>query len=120
MICDRFLDSTLAYQGSAGGVPLATLEALIRAAIDDTRPDLTIVLDLTPNIGLQRAHGGREGAETRFERKGEAFHTAVREGFRRIAAREPERCAIVDAGGAEDAVAAAVAAAVSDRLGLAP
>ncbi len=120
VICDRFLDSTLVYQGYAGGVPTATLQALIAAAVDGTRPDLTIVLDLAPDIGLERAHGGKNGTETRFERKGEAFHAAVRDGFRRIAEQEPGRCAIVDAGKPADAVAAAIAAAVSERLSVRP
>lgn len=119
VICDRFIDSTRAYQGDAGGVPAATLEALIDAAVEDTRPDLTVILDVPPDAGLARAHGRGGAAETRFERKGPAFHAAVREGFRRIAAADPGRCALVDAGGSESDVAAAVAAVVRDRLGVA-
>lgn len=120
VICDRFLDSTLAYQGHAGGVPLPTLEALIAAAVDETRPDLTVILDLPPEAGLARAHGGGQGAETRFERKGAAFHAAVREGFRRIAAGDPDRCPVVDTGRPVEEVAAEIAALVSARLGLQP
>ena len=120
VICDRFLHSTLAYQGYAGGVPLPTLEALIDAAVERTRPDLTLVLDLPPGDGLARAQGGGSGRETRFERKGEAFHAAVRDGFRRLAAADPDRCAVVDAGGPASDVAAAIAAVVSARLGIAP
>src|SRR3546814_5440489 len=72
VICDRFVDSTLAYQGHAGGVPHAVLETLIAAAVDETRPDLTVVLDVAPADGLARAQRGHAGAETRFERKGAA------------------------------------------------
>jgi dTMP kinase len=119
VICDRFLDSTLAYQGYAGGVPLATLHALIDAAVGDTRPDLTLVLDLSPETGLARAQGGGLGGETRFERKGAAFHAAVRDGFRAIVADDPGRCAVIDAGRSADEVAAAIAETVSGRLGVA-
>lgn len=118
VICDRFLDSTLAYQGYAGGVPLATLRSLIDAAVEGTRPDLTLVLDLRPETGLARAHGGGLGTETRFERKGLAFHAAVRDGFRAIVADEPGRCAVVDAGGSADEVAAGIVETVSRRLGV--
>lgn len=121
VLCDRFTDSTLAYQGYAGGVPLATLEALIAAAVDDTRPDLTVVLDLSAETGLARTLRGSDGSEARFERKGLTFHTAVRDGFRSIAEADPGRCVVVDAGTLpEDAVAQAIAAAVCDRLGIAP
>lgn len=120
VICDRFLDSTLAYQGYAGGVPLPALEALIDAAVGPTRPDLTLILDLDPGDGLLRAQGGGKGGlpggETRFERKGRDFHAAVRDGFRRIAAAAPVRCAVIDAGRPVAEVAAAIAAAVGGRL----
>ncbi len=119
VICDRFFDSTLAYQGYAGGVPLATLRAFIDAAVGDTRPDLTLIMDMDPDTGLARAHGGGSGAETRFERKGTAFHTAVREGFRTLAGDEPRRCAVIDAGRSVEDVAAAIAGAVAERLGVA-
>ena len=119
VICDRFIDSTLAYQGYAGGVPLATLEALIEAAVDDTRPDLTLVLDLAPETGLARTLRGSDGTEARFERKGLAFHAAVRDGFLRIATANLDRCVTVDAGTLpEGLIARAVAAAVSERLGV--
>lgn len=118
VICDRYIDSTLAYQGYAGGVALPTLLALIAAAVDGTRPDLTVVLDLAPEAGLARAQGGGQGTETRFERKGAAFHTAVREGFRRIAEAEPGRCALIAGDRPVADVADAIAAAVSARLGV--
>ena len=115
VICDRFLHSTLVYQGLAGGVPLAVLEHLIEAAVNQTRPDLTLILDIDPEHGMTRA-ASRADDETRFERKGMAFHAAVAEGFRNLATRAPERCAVIDAGRPEDQVAADVIACVSSRL----
>jgi dTMP kinase len=115
VICDRFADSTRAYQGGAGGVDAALIDALEAHVLDDARPDLTLVFDLPPEVGLERAHA-RAGAEMRFESKGVAFHTRLREAFRAIAAAEPERCVLIDATGAMDAVAAAVWRAVEDRL----
>ncbi len=117
VICDRFYDSTLVYQGAAGGVPMATLRSLIDMAVGDTRPDLTLVLDIDPQTGLGRA-GARAGAETRFERKGGAFHARVAQGFRDLAAAEPERCALIDAAQPLDAVTRDILSAVSDRLSL--
>ncbi|SDF12401.1 dTMP kinase [Thalassobaculum litoreum] len=123
VVCDRFYDSTLVYQGIAGGVPMATLRNLIDAAVEDTRPDLTLILDIDPQTGLDRAGaraagGAGEGAETRFERKGSAFHIRVCEGFRDLAAREPERCVLIDAAQPVDAVTRDILSAVSARLRL--
>jgi dTMP kinase len=118
VICDRFYHSTLVYQGLAGGVSMTVLRALIDAAVDDTRPDLTLILDIDPAAGLERA-GARAGAETRFERKGRAFHDAVAVGFRALAAEDPDRCALIDATRPVEQVTAGIIAAVSRRLGLA-
>ncbi|WPZ33147.1 dTMP kinase [Thalassobaculum sp. OXR-137] len=126
VVCDRFYDSTLVYQGVAGGVPMATLRSLIDMAVEDTRPDLTLILDIDPATGLSRA-GARAGertggndpaAETRFERKGAPFHAKVAQGFRALAADEPERCALIDATGSVETVAQAILSAVSARLSL--
>jgi dTMP kinase len=115
VICDRFADSTRAYQGAAGGVDPRFITALETFILEDTRPDLTLVFDLPADLGLERAHA-RAGAEMRFESKGMAFHERLRDGFRAIAAAEPDRCALIDAADTMDAVEAAVWAAVSDRL----
>jgi dTMP kinase len=115
VVSDRFADSTLAYQGSAGGVPRADLEALHRIIAGDFAPDLTLILDLPIDLGLARA-AARAGAETRFERKDRAFHEKLRQGFLDIAAREPKRCVMIDAAGDVDAVHQAVLAAVRERL----
>ena len=115
VLCDRFADSTLAYQGYAGGLPLDRLAALTRFAVNDLTPDLTIVLDLPAAEGLRRA-GARSNAESRFEERTLRFHNAVRDGFLDIAQREPARCVVVDASAPVDAVARQVAAAVGRRL----
>ena len=101
VICDRFADSTRAYQGAAGALPLEFLERLERVAVGDCRPDLTFVIDLAPETGLARAAARRgfAGAD-RFEAEGLAFHHALRAGFLAIARAEPDRCRIVD--GAQD------------------
>lgn len=115
VVSDRFADSTLAYQGFAGGVPRGDLELLHRAIAGDFAPDLTLILDLPVELGLARAKA-RPGAETRFERKGRDFHEKLRQGFLAIAASEPKRCVVIDARGAADAVHRAMLEAVRERL----
>lgn len=105
VLCDRFMDSTRAYQGYAGGVDLAFIDALEKAIVASTRPGLTLVFDLDPEIGLARARSrGDAVAEDRYERKGLAFHQKLREGFLDILRREPKRCRLVDAAQDVDAV----------------
>lgn len=115
VICDRFADSTRAYQGAAGGVDPAFIAAMETYVLERTRPDLTLIFDMPVDVGLQRAHE-RAGSEMRFESKGLAFHERLREGFLAIARAEPDRCAIVDASGTLDDVEAAVWAAIESRL----
>lgn len=115
VICDRFADSTRAYQGAAGGVDPAFISALETYILEETRPDLTLVFDLPAEVGLERAHA-RAGAEMRFESKGMAFHERLRAGFQAIAAAEPGRCAVIDATASMDAVEAAVWDAIQARL----
>lgn len=115
VVCDRFSDSTLAYQGYGAGLPLDDLRALFRLALGGFRPDLTLVFDLPVDVGLARA-AARAGGEDRFERMGRDFHQRLRDGFLAIAAAEPERCAVIDAGADVDAVTVDVLAAVSARL----
>lgn len=114
VLSDRFADSTRAYQGAGGAAPLALIDALETLVLDGDRPDLTLILDLPVDVGLKRA-GARGGGEARFEAKGLAFHERLRDGFLAIAAREPERCVVIDATGDIDAVAEAVWAAVAAR-----
>jgi len=115
VVCDRFADSTRAYQGAAGGTDPGLIQALETYVLEDVRPDLTLVFDLPAEVGLARAHA-RAGAEMRFESKGMAFHERLREGFRAIAADEPNRCVVVDATADMDAVEQAVWRAVTERL----
>jgi dTMP kinase len=115
VVCDRFADSTRAYQGAAGGVDPALIAAMETHVLEQTRPDLTLIFDMPVDVGLQRAHA-RAGSEMRFESKGLAFHERLREGFLAIARAEPDRCAIVDASGTLDDVEAAVWAAIESRL----
>src|SRR5690606_19679639 len=96
VVCDRFADSTRAYQGAGGGTDPALIAALETHVLGEVRPDLTLILDLPVEEGLRRAHS-RAGGETRFESKGEAFHERLRQGFLNIARREPERCVVIDA-----------------------
>jgi len=115
VVCDRFADSTRAYQGAAGGVDPALIAAMETYVLEETRPDLTLIFDMPVEVGLERAHA-RAGSEMRFESKGLAFHQRLREGFLAIARAEPGRCAIVDAKGTLDEVEAEVWAAVQSRL----
>lgn len=117
VLCDRFADSTRAYQGSLGQVPAGLINAMQRVTIGDLKPDLTIILDLPVEIGLARA-AARRGSATpdRFEGEKLAFHQGLREAYRKIAADEPARCVLIDANSDADTVAGRVWAAVRERL----
>ena len=115
VVCDRFADSTRAYQGAGGGVSPAFILNLEDVVLGETRPDLTLILDLPVHDGLLRA-GSRGGAEARFEAKGTAFHERLRQGFLDLAADEPARCTVVDASLSEGAVELAIWRAVESRL----
>ncbi|MFG1300399.1 dTMP kinase [Xanthobacter sp. V3C-3] len=119
VICDRFIDSTRVYQGAVGAVAPDLLDALEHMAAGATRPNLTLILDVPPDIGLARAAARGKGAVAdRFEKEGADYHAAVREAFLARAAAAPERCVVVDATADADAVADAVTRIVADRLGL--
>ncbi len=114
VICARFADSTLAYQGYGAGLELDVLRMLADAATDGLHPDLTFVLDLPVEDGLARK---APGDVTRFEAEYDlAFHARVRAGFLAIAAAEPERVVVVDASLSIDAVSEAIVAAVHRRM----
>lgn len=115
VICDRFADSTLAYQGYGHGLDHGLIKALAKVTMDDFAPDLTLILDLPVEEGLHRA-GGRGGGEDRYERMGEPFHQRLRQGFLEIARAEPERCVVIDADAAVESVHALVLALVAQRL----
>jgi dTMP kinase len=117
VICDRFADSTMAYQGHAQNVDRDMVARINRAAAGDVWPDLTIVLDLAVADGLARAQG-RRGDEDRYERMGTAFHERIRGAFLDIAKAEPGRCAVIEAAGDVDQVAGEVWDTVRTRLSI--
>ena len=113
VLCDRFTDSTVAYQGYGRGLDPEMLHSLNQAAVGGVWPDLTVLFDLPPEIGLVRARSrneeqGASEAEGRFEAEELAFHQRVREGYLKLAGLFPERIKVVDATGDEDAVFQAV------------
>lgn len=110
VVCDRFYDSSTAYQGYGRGLPLNEVRELNRIATGGLVPDLSIVLDLDPAAGLERAT--RSGAD-RLEAETIEFHTRLREGYLAIAAAEPERFAVVDALGTVQEVEARIATAAA-------
>ncbi|MEH3120210.1 MAG: dTMP kinase [Methylorubrum populi] len=114
VLCDRFSDSTRAYQGAAGGLEPGLIASLERVTLGDLRPDLTLILDLPPEAGLARARRRGEGGETdRFEAEAPSFHERLRAAFRTIAEAETERCRVIDASPGPDAVEAAIRASVA-------
>jgi dTMP kinase len=116
VICDRFSDSTYAYQGAGRGLEASTIRSIETAAIGSLKPDLTLILDIPVEIGLARA-GARGTNEQRFESFDTAFHERLRSAFRALAQAEPERCALIDAGAATDEVTRTVWRAVVLRFG---
>ncbi len=110
VVCARFADSTLAYQGFGAGAPLDRLRQLETIATDGLRPDLTVLLDLPVELGLARK---APGDVTRFEAEFDvAFHRRVRDGFLTLAREEPTRFVVVDGTSSIDAIASTIAAAV--------
>ncbi|MBA3516831.1 MAG: dTMP kinase [Rhizobiales bacterium] len=116
VISDRFLDSTRAYQGTSGVAP-DVLDRLERISVGEDRPDLTLVLDLPAELGIQRIRA-RANLPDRFEGDGLGVHEARSRAFLDIAAQEPRRCVVIDATPDQATVAKAVRAAVSERLNL--
>ncbi len=115
VICDRFVDSTLAYQGFAQGLGKDPIMALRKLVIGPDMPQLTFILDLPVEVGLARA-GARAGAEDRYERMDKSFHEKLRTAFLDIAKAEPERCVIIDATVSEAQVEAQIWSEVSKRF----
>lgn len=114
VVCDRFYDSTRAYQGAGGGAPTDLIEALERSVVGEILPDLTLILDLPVEVGLARA--AKRGGDARFEAKGAAFHERLRQAYLAIARAEPNRCVVLDAQDSVEAVAKAVWAVIGGRL----
>ena len=117
VLCDRFSDSTRAYQGSLGKVAPEIMNAMERVTIGDLKPDLTFILDVPVEVGLQRAAARRgAGAPDRFEAEDVKFHQQLRDAYQQIAAGEPQRCVLIDANADANTVAESVWAALRDRF----
>jgi dTMP kinase len=109
VLCDRYYDATMAYQGFARGLSIGLIEKMHKLLFENLKPDITLLLDLPPEIGLKRAwkqinNGNRIGEETRFEEERLSFHRRVREGYLELSRLEPERFRVIDASKDEDGV----------------
>jgi len=109
VLCDRYFDATLVYQGFARGLDTRFISDLHRLVFKNLKPDITFLLDLAPRIGLARAwkqldNGTRSGTESRFEEETISFHEKVRAGYLELADLDPERIRIIDASGDEKQV----------------
>jgi dTMP kinase len=111
VICDRFIDSTTAYQGYGQGVDLGFIAKLRETVLGAFKPDLTLILDVSPAVRRART-AARPGHEDRYERMTEAFHDRVRAGFHAIADAEPDRCVVIGADQEIEVVAAEIRRAV--------
>ncbi|UCD88971.1 MAG: dTMP kinase [Desulfobacterales bacterium] len=121
VICDRYCDATRVYQGFARGLDIGLVNRLHQMVCDGLTPDITFLLDLTPQLGLSRAwkqieNGARTGAETRFEEETLAFHENVRSGYLELARNEPERFKIIDASRDEHDVKAVISNILSTEI----
>jgi dTMP kinase len=113
VISDRYVDSSLAYQGYGRGLDLALLEAVARLATGGLRPDLTVLLEVPVELGLERIRA--RGSHDRLESERREFHERVSAGYDALAGREPERWLRVDGRGTQDEVAAQVRSALEAR-----
>lgn len=121
VVCDRFYDATVAYQGYGRGISLDFLHHLHRVLTGGLAPDLTLLLDLDPEVGLVRTwsqmqHGGRDPAEARFEAETLAFHRRVRDGYLALARSEPQRFRVVDAAREAGQVTADICAVLEEFI----
>ena len=121
VVCDRYFDATMVYQGFARGLSIELIGKLHQLLFDDLKPDVTLLLDLSPQVGLERAwqqlnNGQRSGDESRFEAEAVAFHEKVRAGYLELARLEPDRFRIIDAAQTQNEVFAAMRKIVSSFL----
>ena len=122
ILCDRYYDATIAYQGYARGLNIDLISRLHWIAFADYKPDMTFLLDLPPETGLGRAwrqieNGQRAGTETRFEEEALGFHRRVREGYLALAHLEPRRFKIIDASAPKDRVEREIIAVLDSAIG---
>ena len=120
VLCDRFFDSSRAYQGAAGKIPLEIIAQFEKQAVGSTRPDLTFILDIAPQIGLERARKRLSAGASAdaFEASSIIFHEKVRAGFLTIASNEPERCVVINAAKSVDALHSAIVEQCHSRFNL--
>jgi dTMP kinase len=117
VISDRFADSTRVYQGALGNVDARLIAKLERITIGDLKPDLTFILDVPVEVGLERTSVRRGLTRAdRFEAEGREFHERLREAYLALAVREPDRCVLIDASGEKQEVANRIWNTVNDRL----
>lgn len=119
ILCDRYFDSSVAYQGAGRGLGMREVQDLQKMALGSFKPDLTLIFDLPIEVGLSRAlarEAGVSSAEDRFERMGTAFHQRLADAFLQIAREEPERCRVIQADTTIEAVEKAVLSCVLDHL----
>lgn len=121
VLCDRFTDSTIAYQGHGRGVPLEVIEAVDRVATGGRRPDRTLLFDLPEELARERGHhrrSDRPGGSDRLDAEGLDFYRRVRRGFLELAAAEPERFRVIDSSGEVEATFEQVRTALADLFEL--
>lgn len=116
VLCDRFMDSTTVYQGVARAIDSASVAQINQFAVGQARPDLTLLIDLPPEIGLARAHKRSGGQLDRIEKEAIEFFQAVRSGYLALAEAEPERFLILDGSQTPEALATEIWAAIEPRL----
>jgi dTMP kinase len=115
-LCDRFADSSIAYQGIGHGLGMDSIESLHQWVLGDFKPDLTLIFDLPVSLGLQRTQGHAVG-ENRFESMDVSFHERMRKGFLSIAKSNPDRCIVIDATKSENEVTSDVIKVIKAKYG---
>jgi dTMP kinase len=117
VLCDRFTDSTRVYQGKLGKVDLKLIEALERVTLNGLKPDLTLILDVPAELGMERAKARRgDQPADRFESQGLDYHNALREAYQRLARDHPARCVLIDGVGSPGEVADRIWKAAREHL----
>lgn len=130
VIADRFVGSTYAYQGAAGGIPVAEIDAVAKVALQGTAPELVLIFDVDEETAARRTRGvvkksgGKQAKvagqvtlfDDRIEQRGQAFHANVRRGYHELAAREPDRHRLIDASKGPDEVWASLLRVLSERF----
>ena len=116
VLCDRFMDSTTVYQGVARQINTQAVATINRFAVGEARPDLTILIDLPPEVGMARVHARSDGQLDRIEQEAIEFFQAVRAGYLKLAESEPERFLVLDGSASVEVLEQQIWAAVQPRL----